>query len=42
MAGYVKRCHARKFEAPCFQLVQQSYTKSEILAIVMVLESNIA
>ena len=30
-----------RFDAPCFQLVQQSYTKSELLVIMRLLESNI-
>ena len=30
------------FDARCFQLVQQSYTKSELLVIMRLLESNIA
>ena len=31
-----------RFDAPCFQLVQQSYTKSELLFTMRLLESNIA
>ena len=31
-----------RFDALCFQLVQQSYTKSELLVIMRLLESSIA
>ena len=31
-----------QFDAPCFQLVQQNYTKLELLVIMRLLESNIA
>ena len=31
-----------RFDTPCLQLVQQSYTKSELLVIMRLLESNMA
>ena len=40
--GICLKMPCTRFFAPCFQLVQQSYTKSALLVIMRLLESSIA